>query len=108
MIDPTGYVLTTIRGDATVAAITTRIRAAKPRPRIVAPDGTVTDEGDARGPGQYNRYVVLARLGAARMRRRPVQEVRYVARCYGVDERDSEILANAVSDSVQPNREQPR
>jgi hypothetical protein len=88
MIDPTGFILTTIRDNATVAALTTRIRGGEPAPT------------DALGAGKYQRFVVLVRLGAARVKRLPVQEVRLAARCYGTTFQDAAALAGAVSDAI--------
>jgi hypothetical protein len=88
MIDPLGFILTTIRDDATVAALTTRIRGGEPA------------AGDALGPGHYLPFVVLVNLGHVRERRLPVQEVRIAARCYGVTHQGAAALAGAVSDSI--------
>jgi hypothetical protein len=88
LVDPLGYILTTIRDDATVATLTDRIRGAEPAPK------------DALGPGDYQRFVVLVRLGARREKRLPVQEVRIAARCYGLTYQDAAVLAGAVSDAV--------
>ena len=88
LVDPTGYILTTIRDDATVATLTTRIRGGEPA------------KDDALGPGSYQRFVVLVRLGTQREKRLPVQEVRYVARCYGLTYQDAAALAGAVSDAI--------
>jgi hypothetical protein len=88
LADPTGLLLTGIRDNAGVAALTTRIRCPEPAP------------GDALGPGKYQRFVVLTRLGRSRLKRAPLQEVRYVAKCYGVTAQDAAALAGAVSDAV--------
>ena len=100
MIDPTGYILTTIRDAPTVAALTDRVRAARPKPETRRADGTLIDPGDAQGPGAYQRFVVIVRLGYARARRLAYQDIRWTARCYGVDERDAAALAGAVSDAI--------
>lgn len=100
LADPTGRLLTDIRGDAAVAALTDRVRCPEPLGRQVTAGGVVTDEGDARGPGAYVRFVVLVRLGRSRLPHVPVQEVRYSARCYGLDARDAAALAGAVSEAV--------
>ncbi len=92
MVDPTGFLLTTIRDYPAVAALTTRVRGGEPAP------------GDALGAGSYQRFVVLAQLGRLREKRVPVQEVRYVARCYGVDFPSAMVLAGAVSDAVHGAR----
>lgn len=89
--DPLGYLLTTVRDDPTVAAMTTRVRGGEPAP------------GDALGAGQYQRFVVLVRLGHLREKRLPMQEVRIAARCYGAGGnpvQDAAVLAGAVSDAL--------
>lgn len=88
MIDPLGRILTEIRDDAAVAAITTRIRGGEPAP------------GDAKGPGEWVPFVVLVRLGTLRERGLPMQEVRIAARCYGTTFQQAAALAGAVSDAV--------
>ena len=88
MIDPLGFILTTIRDDATVAALTTRIRGGEPA------------AGDALGPGHFLRFVVLVNIGRIREKRLPVQEVRIAARCYGLTHQDAAALAGAVSDAI--------
>ena len=89
MIDPLGFLLTTIRDDPGVAALTARVRGGEPAP------------GDALGPGHYQPFVVLVRLGAQREKGRvPVQEVRIAARCYGATYQQAAALHGAVSDAV--------
>lgn len=86
MIDPLDKLLTEIRDNAAVAALTTRIRGGEPAP------------GDAATP--FQRFVVLVRLGAQRDRRAPVQEVRIAVRCYGSTYQDAAALYGAVSDAI--------
>lgn len=88
MVDPTGFLLTTIRDFPAVAALTTRVRGGEPAP------------GDALGSGLYQRFIVLSQLGRLREKRVPVQEVRYAAKCYGVTYQDAVALAGAVSDAI--------
>ena len=88
MIDPLGYLLTGIRDNPAVAALTTRIRGGEPAP------------GDALGPGSYQRFVVLTHLGAQRDKRAPVQEVRIGIRAYGSTYQDAAALYGAVSDAI--------
>jgi len=88
LADPTGRILTEIRDDATVAALTTKIRGGEPAP------------GDALGAGSFQRFVVLVVLGRQREKRLPVQEVRIAARCYGLTYQDAAALAGAVSDAI--------
>ena len=99
-VDVTGRILTEIRDNAAVAALTSRIRGGEPMGKTVNTAGVTTDEGDARGPGKYVRFVVLTRLGRQRLKRAPVQNVRILAKCYGLTFRDAALLAGAVSDAV--------
>ena len=94
LADPTGRIITEIRDDAAVAALTTRVRPGEPAGK------TATDPGDARGPGQYIRFIVISRLGHARAKRAPIQEVRLLAKCYGSTRQDAAALAGAVSDAI--------
>jgi hypothetical protein len=88
LTDPLGRILTEIRDDPIVAAITTRIRGGEPAP------------GDALGAGSYLPFVVLTRLGGARLKRCPIQEVRLLAKCYATTAPNAAILAGAVSDAI--------
>lgn len=88
LVDPMGRILTEIRDDATVAAITTRIRGGEPAP------------GDALGAGEYLPFVVLVRLGTSRLKHVPIAETRIAARCYGVTYQGAAALAGAVSDAI--------
>jgi hypothetical protein len=103
LVDPTGFLLTTIRDNASVAALTTRVRVYEPMGRTVNSAGVETDAGDARGPGKWVRFVVIRRLGRTRLPHAPVQGVRYVALCYGQGgnpAQDADALAAAVSDAI--------
>ena len=86
MIDPLGKLLTEIRDNSAVAALTTRVRGGEPAP------------GDSAVP--FLRFIVLVRLGAARDKRAPVQEVRIAVRCYGSTYADAAALYGAVSDAI--------
>ena len=86
MIDPLGKLLTEIRDNPAVAALTTRVRGGEPAP------------GDAAVP--FGRFVVLVRLGMTREKRAPVQEVRIGLRCYGPTFQDAAALYGAVSDAI--------
>ena len=100
LADPTGYLLTSIRSDPGVAAFTTRVRCPEPMGKMLNPAGAVIDEGDARGPGKWIRFIVITQLGRTRLKRAPLQEVRYIVKSYGVSHQDAELMAAAVSDSV--------
>ena len=88
LVDPLGRILTEIRDDPGVAAITSRVRGGEPA------------SGDALGPGSYVPFVVLSRLGSLRLKRAPIQEVRLVARCYGATAQGAAALAGAVSNAI--------
>jgi hypothetical protein len=103
LVDPTGYLLTTIRDAAGVAALTARVRVDEPMGRTVNSASVETDAGDARGPGKWVRFIVISRLARSREKRLPIQEARYVARCYGQGGnpwQDADALAGAVSDAI--------
>ena len=86
MIDPLGTLLTEIRDDPAVAALTTRVRGGEPAP------------GDSAVP--FGRFVVLVRLGTQRDKHAPVQAVRIAVRCYGSTYQDAAALYGAVSDAI--------
>jgi hypothetical protein len=86
VIDPLGTLLTEIRDDPAVAALTSRVRGGEPAP------------GDSAVP--FGRFVVLVRLGTTRDKRAPVQEVRIGVRCYGTTFADAAALYGAVSDAI--------
>lgn len=86
MIDPMGFLLTGVRSNPAVAALTSRVRGGEPAP------------GDAAVP--FQRFVVLTRLGTQRNKRAPVQEVRIAAKCYGSTFGDAAALYGAVSAAV--------
>jgi hypothetical protein len=88
LADPTGLLLTGIRDDAGVAALTDRVRCPEPL------------SGDALGPGKYQAFIVLSQLGRSRLKRAPLQEVRYVAKCYAATFQAADALAGAVSAAV--------
>lgn len=88
MIDAFGSVLTEFRNDATVAAITDRIRGHYPGP------------DDAKGPSEYVPFVVLTDLGGIPMRKVPVQSPRIDVRCYGVTPQGAKALYVACSNAV--------
>ena len=103
LVDPTGWLLTTIRDDAGVAALTARVRIAEPMGRTVNNAGVETDPGDLRERRAWVRFIVLVRLGRSRLPHAPVQAVRYVARCYGQGGnpwQDADALAAAVSAAI--------
>lgn len=87
MVDPLGKLLTEIRSNVAVAALTTRIRGGEPAP------------GDATKP--YQRFVVLVRLTPQRYKgHNPVQRMRIGFRCYGTTYQDATALYGAVSDAI--------
>ncbi len=85
MIDPTGKLLIEIRSDATVAAITTRVRAGE------------AAQGDAPP------FVVIRRFPITPFRRAwfvPVAHYQYLIQCYGTTPQQAAQLAGAVMDVV--------
>jgi hypothetical protein len=100
LVDPTGFLLTSLRDDPGVVALNAPVRGGEPAGRVVKADGTVISEGDALGPGRYKRFIVLVRLGTTRRPHAPVQEVRYAARCYGATFQDAALMAGTVSAAI--------
>ncbi len=99
LADPVGKVLTEIRASADVTSwgqwgSADRVRPGEPKPK------DASYEGDALGPGQYKRFIVVSVLGRARQRRLPVQEVRLSVRVYGLTAQDAGAGAMAVSAAI--------
>lgn len=88
MYDPLGTLLTIIRDDPGVAALTTRVRGGEPAP------GDVQSKDDG-----WLRFIVLVRLGYDRDPQVPIQDVRIGINCYGTSYQDAAALAGAVSDA---------
>lgn len=96
MVDPTGFLLTSIRDDAAVAAISTRIRADEPGPGDAE---WVIDA--ATGKKRYkHRFVVLFRQGGRRLARNAVQTVMFGFRVYGLTPQDATAFYGVVSDAA--------
>lgn len=91
MRDPLGALIAELR---TANLASGRVRGFEPA------SANPADAGDARGPGQYIRFVVLVVLGTSRWRkgRLPLQRVRVGARCYGVTAQDAAALYGELSD----------
>lgn len=84
LMDPMGALVLELRGDADVASlVSTRVRGGEPA------------EGDARGPGNYQAFVVLtgAPVPLARV---PVSRSLYGVRCYGVTFQNATAVWSAV------------
>lgn len=87
MIDPLGPILTTIRDNATVAAITTRIRGFELQSDDAPPAVVLRRLGVTRGPfGQTERA--------------GIQQVTIAALCYGITPQQAAALYGAVSDAI--------
>lgn len=56
--------------------------------------------GWAKGPTEYQRFVVLVKLGRTIVGRAPVQVVRLAARCYGVTWQDAGELYGDFTDAL--------
>jgi hypothetical protein len=85
VIDPTGSVIATLR---TANVASQRVRGGEPAP------------GDALGPGRYQRFVVLVRLGVQRILQTAAQEVRIGYRAYGATFQDAADLAGDIGDAL--------
>lgn len=88
MFDPTGSLIIELRDDTGVAGWTDRVRGGEPAP------------GDAKGAGEYQRFIVVVRLAPVRHPRVPIQTVRYGIRCYGTTPQDAAVGAGLVSDAI--------
>lgn len=73
---------------ASSAVSTDRIRRGEPA------------SGDALGPGDYLKFVVLVPLPSARQLRVPVERITVIARCYAATYSDARALANEVARAV--------
>lgn len=91
MIDPLGFLVSELR---TAGIASGRVRGAEPAP---ASEGY---EGDALGPGDYKRFVVLSRLSTRRLPRTPIQTVRIGVKAYGATFQDASALVGEVSDAI--------
>lgn len=82
MVDPLGFVLTTIRDDAAVAALTTRIRGEEP------------------AQGDQPPMVIIRTFPITRQQRLPLARHQYMILCYGTSPRQAAQLRGAVSDAI--------
>lgn len=80
LLSPLGAALAELQADATVAAITTRIRPVEP--------GT----NDAKGPGEYLPFVVLSTLDALWQATTATSSVSLGMRCYAATFSGAEAL----------------
>ncbi|HET7664603.1 MAG TPA: hypothetical protein VFK56_00660 [Mycobacterium sp.] len=83
MVDPLGFLLTSIRDDPTVAAITTRIRGEEPAQSDEPP------------------LVLIRTFPITRDRRLPIGRYQYLIQTYGTSYKQAAQLRSAVSDTVQ-------
>ncbi len=87
--DPMGTVIAEL-ADANVAS--GRVRGNEPKGK------NANYEGDALGPGDYKRFVVVVDLGGPPIRRVPVQRLRYALRCYAPTYQDARALYGECQD----------
>jgi hypothetical protein len=87
-INPKPTIRAELLADTVVAGRTRRIRWDEP------------DEGDAKGPGSWQRYIVLVMLGGAPDPLLPIAEIRVGLRCYGETQDDADALYGACSDAL--------
>jgi hypothetical protein len=101
MITPMGALVSELKAGPLGTLVNGRIRGGRPRGAVIAADGTVTDAGDARGPGDYIKFVVLVHLGHSRVKgKAPVQTVRIGYRTYGETPEQASVVALALSEAV--------
>lgn len=84
MIDALGKLLIELRDDAVFSAWhNDRVRGEEAKPK------TDTDAGDARGPGNYVRFVVISTLSTPPERRVPIQRSRFAVNVFGLSPKDA-------------------
>lgn len=88
MQDLTGAIVTTVRDDPAVAAITPRVRGGELAAGDAAPAVVIVQASNTRSPFGPGR----ARLG--------LQQPRFYANCYGATYQEAAHLAGAVSDAL--------
>lgn len=82
MIDPLGYLLTTIRDDTDVASITTRIR------------------GEEMAQGDAPPFVIIRGFPIRREQHLPVARYQYMILCFGRTHKEAAQLRGVVSDAI--------
>lgn len=100
MLDPTGALIVEIRDALEDAGVTDRVRSPEPAPDVIDAAGTVTARGDARGPKDYIRFVVIVPLEVPPHPQLPITDARYIARCYGTDPHDAFLVYAALCDAI--------
>lgn len=85
MIDPTGAIIVEL---ASMNVASGRVRGVEPAP------------GDANGPGDFKRFVLIARLVGPREHRAPFQVVSLSVRAYAPTHQDAAALYGEVSDAL--------
>jgi hypothetical protein len=88
LADPFGFILTTIRSDPGVFAISAGRWSSE------------TGKGWDHGPASYQAFGILTLLGRSRLKRAPIQEVRLLAKCYGANRQLASAHAMAVSAAI--------
>jgi len=95
VIDTLGKLLVELRDDTAVDAwCDGRVRGEEPAP------ATDTYDGDAHGPGDYKRFIVITTLDTPRHPRIPLQRPTYAINVFGVSPRDAMIGYGLASDAI--------
>ena len=95
MIDALGKVLTELRDDVPFLAWHEgRVRGEEAAPK------TASYAGDARGPGEYIRFVVISALGAVREPRVPIQRATFAVNVFGLSPKDAMTGYVLASDAI--------
>lgn len=95
MIDALGKLLVELRDDTPFYAWHEgRVRGEEAAPK------TASYDGDAHGPGEYRRFVVISALGAIREPRVPVQRATFAVNVFGVDPKDAMAGYVLASDAI--------
>jgi hypothetical protein len=100
-LDVLPKVVLLVRDDETVRAIAGgRVRATDAAGEVAHPVTGELIPPDARGPGEWVPFVVIARNGGPPDPTVPVETVRLVFRCYGADRRQAAVLRRACVNAI--------
>ncbi len=95
MLDALGKLLVELRTDSALSTwCSGRVRGEEAAP------ATATYKGDARGAGEYVRFVVITTLATPRDRRVPIQRPTYAVNIYGTSPQDAMTGYGLASDAV--------
>lgn len=105
MLDPMGWVVRTLRGDGDVATLVGMDNASRVRVRGMEPVGAIEQGGgsyggDARGPGDYQSFIVVAPLVEDINPRLPISRDQYSLACYAATYQAARALWGAAVKAI--------